>query len=108
MAQGLAAIVTSVNRVVGVFETELAVRLVLVDSNSSIVYTDAATDPYTNTSPFLLLLQNQTNLDAVIGAANYDVGHVFTTGGGLAGHGMLTNQQGPRRNGAAGTGGRCL
>lgn len=82
----LAAVVTTVNRVSAVYERDFAIRMVLVNNEDKIIYTNGASQPYTNANSSSLLTQNQTTCDSIIGTANYDIGHVFSTGGGgLAG-----------------------
>jgi len=93
VAQTLAKIVTSVNRVNGVYETEVAVRLILVATQTNVIFTVAATDPFTgNNNAGTLINESQSVITASIGSANYDVGHTFSTGGGgLAGLGVVCN-----------------
>jgi hypothetical protein len=78
----MARMTTSMNRVNGIYERELALRMTLVAGNDVLIYTDPNTDPYTNSDGFAMLGQHQTNVDNLIGTANYDMGHVFSTGGG--------------------------
>jgi hypothetical protein len=83
VAQTLAKIVTSVNRVDGVYEKEIAVRLVLVATETIVVYTSASTDPFAgNNNANTLINESQTVINNNIGSANYDIGHTFSTGGG--------------------------
>ena len=86
----LAAIVTSVNRCSAIYEREFAIRFLLVANTDKLIYLDGSTDPYTNSNGFAMLGQNQSNTDTVIGSANYDLGHVFSTDdGGVANLGVV-------------------
>lgn len=78
----MAAMNTSMTRINGVFERDVAIRMVLVPNNSNVIFLNAATDPYTNNDGFAMLGENQTACNSFIGSANYDIGHVFSTGGG--------------------------
>lgn len=78
----MAAMDASMARVNGVFERDLAVTMEIVGNNSSVIFLNPATDPYTNNSGGAMLGENQATCDANIGSANYDIGHVFSTGGG--------------------------
>ncbi|MEM7348567.1 MAG: reprolysin-like metallopeptidase, partial [Chloroflexota bacterium] len=82
VAQALSAIVTTINRVNGIFIREVAVRMTLVSNTDNVIYTNGGTDPYTNSNVLAMLNQNSISLNSIIGSANYDIGHVFGTGGG--------------------------
>lgn len=78
----LAEVVTAVNRVNEVYEVDFAIRMVLIANNDDVFYYNGNTDPFTNGNGSTMLTQNQNNMTSVIGSANYDIGHVFSTGGG--------------------------
>jgi hypothetical protein len=67
----------TMTRVNGVFEKDFGIQLIIQDL-PAIIYTDAATDPYTGN----LNLQLQQTLTSVVGNTNYDIGHVFNAAGG--------------------------
>ena len=90
VAAAQSAQAVTMNRVNGVYERDMAITMVIVANNDQIIYTNAGSDPYTNGTPGTMINQNQTNVDNVIGSANYDIGHVFgTNSGGLAGLGVV-------------------
>lgn len=87
----LSAVVTTINRVDGIYEKEMAISLELVGNNDGVIYVDPATDPFNgNNNADTLIDESQTELDNTIGSANYDIGHTFSTGaGGLANLGVV-------------------
>jgi hypothetical protein len=95
----LAGMNATMSRCNGIFEKDLAVKLVLIGNNESIIYTNPAADPYSdavigvddanssNTNGWGLQLQN--NLTATIGNSAYDVGHLFGASGGGGNSGCI-------------------
>ncbi len=81
-AAALGAMVTTMNRVNGIYERDFSVRMEFIADNDLLIFLDPGSDPYTNNNGSAMLGQNQNTIDAVIGPAGYDVGHVFSTGGG--------------------------
>jgi hypothetical protein len=80
--QVLSAVVAVINRVNGLYERDAGVTLQLIAETDQCFFFNAGTDPFTNNSSFALLSENQSVIDGIIGNANYDIGHVFSTGGG--------------------------
>ncbi len=108
-ADALAQVVSTLNRSNEIFEVDMAITFELV-SGINIIYPTAGSDPYTGN----FNAQLQTTLNSVIGAANYDIGHLFAYGGnngnagcigcvcvdaskgsGFSSHSFLDNNGGP-------------
>lgn len=90
VAKALEAMNATMIRVNGIFNKDLAVKLSIVANDTDIIFTNAATDPYSTVvdeAPTAWSQEVQTTLTTVIGNGNYDVGHLFgaTGGGGNAG-----------------------
>ncbi len=77
----LAAFNATLTRCNGIYEKDLALHLNLIANTSSVIYYNAATDPYSTTLS-QWNAQLQSTLTSVIGEANYDIGHMFGASGG--------------------------
>ena len=83
VAGALGTMTTLINAVNAIYERDLAIHLTLIGNETSIIFTNTATDGYTSDDVKTMLGQNQANLDRIVGPANYDVGmvldgHVYT------------------------------
>ena len=78
----LAAMNTSMARVNGIFERDVCLTMELVPNNDQLVFLNSGSDPYTNSNGGAMLSENINTCNSIIGSANYDIGHVYSTGGG--------------------------
>lgn len=85
-AGALAGMNETMTRVNGVFNKDLAVRLIIIDNNDAVIYTNADTDPYsvaaTGINNGVWNLEVQQTLTTVLGSSAYDIGHLFGRSGG--------------------------
>lgn len=78
----LAAMVVSIDRVNQIYERDMSITFQLIPNNDQLIFLNGASDPYSNNDGATMLSQNQTAINNLIGFQNYDIGHVFSTGGG--------------------------
>ncbi|MCG8700689.1 MAG: BspA family leucine-rich repeat surface protein [Bacteroidales bacterium] len=90
---GLAAIVTTLNRVTGIYERDFGITFELVPDNDKIIFTSSNSDPYKNLNMQSRRTKNQEVTDDKIGFDNYDIGHLVTaySSGGQAFFGAVCN-----------------
>ena len=83
-ANAMAAIVTGMNRVTQIYERDLSIRLVLVNNNDTVVFTNKNTDPYLDGTSANDMIDELPDVvdDSPIGINDYDLGHVIGAGGG--------------------------
>jgi len=78
----LAAMVVTMNRVVGIYEKDFSLTMELVANNDLLIF--ITSDSFSNTNASSLINESQTVIDATLpgGLASYDIGHTVSTGGG--------------------------
>src|SRR5690606_5490952 len=76
----LVAIVISVTWINSVYNKDLAVHLQLIANNDTLI--NITSDNFSNNNGGAMLEQNQAFVDSKIAWGDYDIGHVYSTGGG--------------------------
>lgn len=72
----------AMTRVNGLYERDAGITMELIANTDELIFFNSQTDPYTNNNGGIMLSENQATCNSVIGSNNYDIGHVFSTGGG--------------------------
>lgn len=86
VAGALAAMNATMTRVNGVFNRDLALKLVIIADNNKVIYTNAGTDPYSSVeggkAPSSWSTELENAVGSVLGSNAYDLGHLFGASGG--------------------------
>ncbi|MFM2368369.1 MAG: hypothetical protein RL619_669, partial [Bacteroidota bacterium] len=88
VAGALAAMNATMTRVNGIFNKDLAVKLNIIANDNLLIYTNAATDPYSPSNLGAAAVdptwnkELQDNLTSTITNGGYDIGHLFGADGG--------------------------
>jgi len=96
VAGALGGMNATMTRVNGIYNRDLAVKLIIVANNESIIFIDPVTDPYSVPSKGMETIEGcsgddcpgvwnkeaQSTITNAIGEANYDIGHLFAASGG--------------------------
>ncbi len=72
----------AMTRVNGLYERDAGITMELIANTDELIFLNGATDPYTNNDGGDMLGENRATCNDVIGFDNFDIGHVFSTGGG--------------------------
>ena len=78
----LAAMNTSMARVNGIYERDACLTMEIIANNDDLIFLNGSSDPYNNGDGGAMLSQNINTCNSIIGSSNYDIGHVYSTGGG--------------------------
>ena len=86
LSAAIAEINTVINRVNQIYERDLGIRLLLVAGNDVLIDLNGdagfSNDDGFGNLDFAILDENQVWINSKLGAGNYDIGHIFATGGG--------------------------
>ena len=79
----LSAMNVTMTRINGIFERDMSMRLVIIPNNTNIIFLlPEKPDTLSNNDGGALINEIQGIVDANVGPTSYDIGHVFSTGGG--------------------------
>lgn len=95
-AAALAGMNATMTRVNGIYNRDLAVKLIIIANNTDIIFTNPTTDPYSDADKGVEVVAGCTGNDCpgtwneevqktitdIIGEGNYDIGHLFGASGG--------------------------